>query len=158
MELKDDTDVSLWPSQPSVAESRPRRTGPVMWRNWWEAYVDQSLWAGSCPFNVADSQLWLMQRCEQRTDGRNILSHKNVCMKRSNGINMLLDVWLTRSVLPCVPVTIFHDRAFIKKLKFTGEKVKFLQKVWRVNDFFDFSSLISLLAVCYLPLLLHSSN
>lgn len=85
MELKDDTDVSLWPSQPSVTERRPSRTGPVMWRNWWEAYVDQSLRAGSCPFNVADSQLRLMQRCEQRTDGRHILSRKNVCIKRSNG-------------------------------------------------------------------------
>lgn len=28
MELKDDTDVSLWPSQPSVTGSRPSRTGP----------------------------------------------------------------------------------------------------------------------------------
>lgn len=27
-ELKDDTDVSLWPSQPSVTGSRPSRTGP----------------------------------------------------------------------------------------------------------------------------------
>lgn len=33
---------------------------------------------------MADSQLQLMQRCEQRTDGRNILSHRNVCMKHSN--------------------------------------------------------------------------
>lgn len=28
MELKDDTDVSLWPSQPSVRGSWPSRTGP----------------------------------------------------------------------------------------------------------------------------------
>lgn len=28
MELKDDTDVSLWPSQPSVAGRRPSRSGP----------------------------------------------------------------------------------------------------------------------------------
>lgn len=98
MELKDDTDVSLWPSQPSVTGSRPSRTGPVMWRNWWEAYVDQSLWAGSCPLNMADSQLQLMQRCEQRTDGRNILSHRNVCMKHSNDKKkMLQDLWVTPS-------------------------------------------------------------
>ena len=28
MELKDDTDVSLWPSQPSVRGNRPSHTGP----------------------------------------------------------------------------------------------------------------------------------
>lgn len=69
LELKDDTDVSLWPSQPSVTGNWPSRTGPVMWRKRWESCVDQSLWAGSCPFNMADSQQWLtMHWCRQRVD------------------------------------------------------------------------------------------
>lgn len=69
LELKDDTDVSRWPSRPSVTGNWPSHTGPVMWRKWWETCVDQSLWAGSCPFNMADSQQQLtMQWCRQRTD------------------------------------------------------------------------------------------
>lgn len=43
MELKDDTDVSLWPSQPSVTGNWPSYTGPVMWRKQQETRDDQSL-------------------------------------------------------------------------------------------------------------------
>lgn len=43
MELKDDTDVSLWPSQPSVMGNWPSHTGPVMRRKWWETRADRSL-------------------------------------------------------------------------------------------------------------------
>lgn len=51
----------------------------------------------------------------------------------------------------------FMILALIEK-SIAGENVKFLQKVLRVNEFFHFTSLISLLTVCYLPLLLHNSN
>lgn len=43
MELKDDTDVSLWPSQPSGMGNWPSHTGPVMRRKQRETGDDQSL-------------------------------------------------------------------------------------------------------------------
>lgn len=43
MELKDDTDVILWPSQPSVMGNWPSQTGPVMRRKQRETRDDQSL-------------------------------------------------------------------------------------------------------------------
>lgn len=42
-ELKDDTDVSLRPSQPSVMGNRPSHTGPVMQQKRRETCDDQSL-------------------------------------------------------------------------------------------------------------------
>lgn len=41
---------------------------PVMQQKWWETCLDQSLWAGSCPFSMADSQQRLtMHWCRQST-------------------------------------------------------------------------------------------
>lgn len=69
-ELKDDTDVSLRPSQPSVTGSRPSHAGPGMRRERWETCDDHSE-AGSRPVNMAVSQQLLSwRRCGPRTDGR----------------------------------------------------------------------------------------
>lgn len=154
---------------------------PVMWRNWWEAYVDQSLWAGSCPSHMADSQPWLtMQRCGQRTDGWNILSHRNfwnVCNIQMLRICCMMFDWVFLFLFVCFfsqscnfliwnaflmlqsadAKTIDHDLAFIKKHYWWKCEV-LAKSLERVNEFFHFSSLISLLAVSYLPPFLQNSN
>lgn len=52
---------------------------------------------------------------------------------------------------------VFHDRAFIKKHYWWKCEV-LAKSLEQVNEFFHFSSLISLLAVSYLAPLLHNSN